>query len=109
MFSTLTILVLAVAAQAAPAANVVGSQQFSVPAVHNPNYVRNGTAALLKAYAKHNLTPTREMSAAFLSALQKRQDGTVPADPSDGVEYLIPVTVGGEKLNLDLDTGSADL
>ena len=112
MLSKLTVLVLAVAAQAAPAtpgAAASGSQQYTVPAVHNPNFVRNGTAAMLKAYAKHHLTPTREMPAAFMSALNKRQDGSAPADPSDGVEYLVPVTVGGEKLNLDLDTGSADL
>jgi hypothetical protein len=109
MLSTITVLALAVAAQAAPAANVARSSKYSVPAVHNPNFVRNGTAAMLKAYAKHHLTPTREMPSAFLNALQKRQDGSAPADPSDGVEYLVPVTVGGQKLNLDLDTGSADL
>ena len=31
------------------------------------------------------------------------------ATPADGSEYLVPVTVGGQSLNLDLDTGSADL
>lgn len=109
MLSTITVLALAVAAQAAPAANAVGNKQYSVPAAHNPGFTRNGTAAMLKAYAKHHLTPTREMPSAFTDALRKRQDGSAPADPSDGVEYLVPVTVGGEELNLDLDTGSADL
>ena len=108
--SITTVLALgAIVAKAAPTADVIGSSKFSVPAVHNPNFVRNGTAALLKAYAKHNLKPTMPMPESFLSALQKRQDGSAPAVPSDGVEYLVPVSVGGESLNLDFDTGSADL
>lgn len=92
-----------------PASDVEGSAMFSVPAIHNSNFTRNGTAAMLKAYAKFNLKPTKEMPAAFLQELNKRQDSSVPATPSDGVEYLVPVTVGGQSLDLDFDTGSADL
>jgi hypothetical protein len=114
--SITTILALAACAKAAPAApaapslaNVEGASSFSVPAVHNGNFARNGTAALLKAYAKFHLEPTKPMSHAFMSALRKRQDGSAPAEDSNSVEYLVPTTVGGQKLNLDLDTGSADL
>ena len=113
--SITTILALgAIVAKAAPTANApaaeaLGSSTFSVPAVKNPNLVRNGTAALLKAYAKYNLQPTMQMPESFMISLKKRQDGSDPASPAGGVEYLIPVTVGGESLNLDLDTGSADL
>ena len=99
--------------QAAPAAvsgsAPDGNSRFSAHAVHNPNYLRNGTAAMLKAYAKYNLKPTREMPKAFTESLSRRQDGSVTAVPSDGVEYLVPVTIGGEPLNLDFDTGSSDL
>ncbi|KAH9213836.1 aspartic peptidase domain-containing protein [Leptodontidium sp. 2 PMI_412] len=111
LYSTLSVLVLAIGASAipAPAVNVVGNTAFSAPAVHNHNFQRNGTAAMLKAYAKHHLTPTREMPAEFLAALQKRQDGSATAFPSDGVEYLVTTSVGGQNLNLDFDTGSADL
>ncbi|TVY71406.1 Aspergillopepsin-1 [Lachnellula suecica] len=115
MITALSVLALAVAAQAAPATpltsniTVDGSGAFSAPAVKNPNYVRNGTAAMLKAYAKHRLTPTKEMPAEFMSALAKRQDGSAPAIPSDGVEYLVQTSVGGQKLNLDFDSGSSDL
>lgn len=36
--------------------------------------------------------------------------GTVAATPEAGdVEYLAPVTIGGQTLNLDFDTGSSDL
>ncbi|KAG4437692.1 hypothetical protein IFR05_006816 [Cadophora sp. M221] len=111
LYSTLSVLVLAIGASAipAPAVNVVGNTAFSAPAVHNHNYHRNGTAAMLKAYAKHHLTPTKKMPAEFLAALQKRQDGSATAFPSDGVEYLVTTSVGGQSLDLDFDTGSADL
>lgn len=88
----------------------MGSSTFSATAVHNANFHRNGTAALLKAYAKYGLTPTKKVNAGFLAELQKRQDGSAPAFPdSNGVEYLVSTTVGGQSLNLDFDTGSADL
>lgn len=115
LYSTLSVLVLALGASAAPApapapaVNVVGSKTFSAPAVHNANFHRNGTAAMLKAYAKHHLTPTKEMPKEFLAALQKRQDGSATAFPSGGVEYLVTTSVGGQSLDLDFDTGSADL
>lgn len=98
-------------AQAAPAPETFaqGSGAHSVQAIRNPNYVRNGTASLLKAYAKHHVKPTQQMSGEFMTALRKRQDGSASAIPSDGAEYLVPVTVGGQSLNLDLDSGSADL
>lgn len=36
--------------------------------------------------------------------------GLVPATPEQGdLEYLSPVTIGGQTLNLDFDTGSSDL
>ena len=92
-----------------PIAGLVGNSRFTVPAVHNSNYVRNGTAALLKAYAKYNLKPTREMPTSFTDSLRRRQDGSAPAVPNGGSEYLVPVTIGGEPLNLDFDTGSSDL
>ncbi|RFU30355.1 hypothetical protein B7463_g5970, partial [Scytalidium lignicola] len=114
--SVATILAFSAAlSQAAPLdlearnVEVSGATHFSVPAAHNSNYVRNGTAALLKAYAKYGITPTRKMHSAFTEALSKRQDSTAPASPANGVEYLVPVTVGGQTLNLDFDTGSADL
>ncbi|KAF7881595.1 uncharacterized protein EAF02_006283 [Botrytis sinoallii] len=114
MLSHITVfLALGAIAQAAPtpapAAASSGSASHSVTAIHNPNYVRNGTASLLKAYAKYHIQPTQLMSDAFMSALQKRQDSSAPAFPVDRVEYLVPTTVGGQTLNLDLDTGSADL
>ena len=82
-----------------------GAKTFSIPAVHNDNFHRNGTAAMLKAYAKYGLKPTHPDS-----VLAKRQDGSVTASPvQNDVEYLCQVTIGCQNLNLDFDTGSADL
>ncbi|RDL41578.1 putative endothiapepsin [Venustampulla echinocandica] len=120
MLSALSLLALAaVVVQAAPTpatdsavVSLVGSKQFSAPAVKNPNAIRNGTLALLKAYAKHNLIPTQDFSPEFLAELnqlKKRQDTSTPAVPYQQVEYLVNIAVAGQKLNLDFDTGSADL
>ena len=115
LFSIISIITFGAAvSQAAPVrvpiAGLVGSSSFTVPATHNPNYERNGTAAMLKAYAKYNLKPTREMPTAFTEPLRRRQDGSVPAVPNGGSEYLVPVTIGGcGPLDLDFDTGSSDL
>jgi hypothetical protein len=92
-----------------PASSLVGNSRFTVPTVRNANYVRNGTAALLKAYAKYNLKPTREMPKAFTESLRRRQDGAVNAFPSDEGQYLVPVIIGSQQLNLRFDTGSSDL
>lgn len=44
------------------------------------------------------------------SATQGAEDGEVTAKPEQNeMEYLSSVTVGGQKLNLNFDTGSADL
>jgi aspergillopepsin I len=114
MLYTATVLALALAAQAMPTERTTSSS-FSIPAVHNTNHVRNGTAAMLKAYKKFNLQPStsQALSESFwneLSRSRKRQDGVVTASPDpDNVEYLVPVTIGGQTLNLDFDSGSADL
>jgi len=116
MLPTIALIALAITAQAAPApisdaVEVIGEKAYSVSAVHNTNFQRNGTAALLKAYKKWNLKPTKNLPESFKAALSldKRQDSAAPASPADGVEYLVPVSVGGQTLNLDFDSGSADL
>jgi hypothetical protein len=114
MISLASIIVLAVAIQAAPAERA-SSGTFSIPAVRDVNYIRNGTAAMLHAYNKYNLEPTQAFSDAFLSeitTLWKRQDSSVTAFQnltSGSYEYLVAVDIGGETLNLNFDTGSSDL
>ncbi|KAF7976238.1 hypothetical protein HWV62_7272 [Athelia sp. TMB] len=77
---------------------------FSVTQVANPKFKANGTLAYAKAYKKFGKTLPAELAAAASS-------GSVTSTPSDSYdsEYLCPVSIGGQTLNLDFDTGSADL
>ncbi|KAI4725999.1 acid protease [Aureobasidium sp. EXF-10728] len=64
------------------------------------------TAASVSTYAP----PAPAASAAAPSTNQDDETGEVVATPADnGAEYLSPVTIGGQKLNLNFDTGSSDL
>jgi aspergillopepsin I len=57
----------------------------------------------METYIKYNITVPTDVKAAAA-------DGTVGAipEPFDS-QYLSPVTIGGQTLNLDFDTGSSDL
>lgn len=59
---------------------------------------------LRKVYQKYNVAVPEDVAKAA------QGDGSVAATPEDGdVEYLSPVEIGGQTVNLDFDTGSADL
>jgi aspergillopepsin I len=62
-----------------------------------------GPVALMETYIKYNITVPTDVKAAAA-------DGTVGAipEPFDS-QYLSPVSIGGQTLNLDFDTGSSDL
>lgn len=62
--------------------------------------------------SRENLTLSSAASSASSTSTPDpgTEDGEVVATPEpDESEYLSPVTVGGQKLNLNFDTGSADL
>lgn len=113
MFSAVAVLALAAVAHASPTPNTDG-RYFSLAAIHN-GVTPNGTIAMMKAYMKYGWQQSdhQDLSKAFLreiSPSRKRQDTVVTASPTtEDIQYLIPVSVGGQKLNLDLDTGSSDL
>ena len=68
-------------------------------------FILSGPAAMAKTYAKYGKAVPDVIAAAAAN-----NDGTVEADPQQyDSEYLCPVTVGGQTLNLDFDTGSSDL
>ncbi|KAF3921023.1 Aspergillopepsin-F [Arthrobotrys entomopaga] len=108
------ILASALGALAAPAVPVrvspgleVKSPGHSVRAMPNPKFKANGQRALAKALGKYG-RPIPEA----LRNLQKRSNGTgsvVANSVEDDVQYVCPVSVGGTTLQLDFDTGSADL
>jgi aspergillopepsin I len=62
-----------------------------------------GPVLMLRAYEKFGAVCPPDILAAA-------SDGSVTATPEQyDSEYLCPVTIGGQTLNLDFDTGSADL
>ncbi|KAL9105890.1 MAG: hypothetical protein Q9227_009001 [Pyrenula ochraceoflavens] len=66
-----------------------------------------GPLSVAKTYAKYGKPVPEDVQKAVNVILA---DGTVTASPDGGdEEYLCPVTIGGQTLNLDFDTGSADL
>lgn len=103
---TLSVAALAVAsfASAKPIAPRVNTKTFTVnQSVAVPKVA--GPVALANALTKYGATPAADVAAAAASG-----SGTVAADPEQyDSEYLCAVDIGGETLNLDFDTGSADL
>lgn len=94
---------------------------FSVPRLRQTGVTRNGPAANAAVFRKYGWTmptapPGHEDFAANISDIyhtsreEKRQSGKVSATPEQyHAEYLCPVTIGGQTLSLDFDTGSSDL
>lgn len=70
---------------------------------------KSGPLEMAKTYKKYKVAVPANVAAAAAAATQS---GTVAANPESYDEsYLCPVTVGtpGVTLNMDFDTGSADL
>ena len=81
-------------------------QGFSVKQnVHNEGFLTTGAHSVMKTYMKYNKAPPAAVMAAAAAS-----SGTVAATPEQyDSEYLSPVTIGGQTLHLDFDTGSSDL
>lgn len=78
---------------------------FKVPQTKAKSKILSGPAAMAAVYAKYGATAPPDVKAAAAN-----NDGTVTASPeSYDSEYLCPVNIGGQVLNLDFDTGSSDL
>ena len=78
---------------------------FKVPQTKAKSKLLSGPAAMAAVYAKYGATAPPDVKAAAAN-----NDGTVTASPeSYDSEYLCPVNIGGQVLNLDFDTGSSDL
>jgi hypothetical protein len=97
---------------AAPAEGL-NTKDFTVTQVRNSRHVRNGAAALAKAYRKYGAPLPDYLTAALNHTYTKRAStGEAVTTPEEyDSEYLTPVSIGtpAQTLNLDFDTGSADL
>lgn len=101
-------------------ASIVHSE---VKQIKNPSFKPNGLRAYAKAYRMFYLLTlwlsvahryvdkfNKTMPALLAAAVKASNDGSVSATPSDSYdsEYVSPVNIDGQVLNLDFDTGSSD-
>lgn len=78
---------------------------FIVHQTERKPFKQSGPAAVLSAYSKYNAPAPQDVINAAAA-----NDGTVTTTPTQfDSQYLTPVTIGGQTLNLDFDTGSSDL
>lgn len=94
--------------------NVTGNAKFTIPqgAPKLPGKKIAGPIALARVYGKYTKLGASAPASvnAAAAAAAGSDDGTVPADPEQFDQaYLEAVTIGGQTLNLDFDTGSSDL
>jgi len=101
--------------------NAPPRRSFTVPRVRNRNFGGyDGPTELLKAYRKHAMPIPRGLQQKVAARRVKRSlqaraaggqnAGSVPAIPvGNGIEYVSTITVGGQKVDVDFDTGSSDL
>ncbi|KAF2492385.1 Asp-domain-containing protein [Lophium mytilinum] len=104
-FASLTALVAAVGLVAASPVSLEKRKAFTVEQVEKGKFIRNGAASVASTYLKYGKAVPANIAAAAAA------QGSVAASPSDEYDssYLCPVDVGGTTMELDFDTGSADL
>lgn len=92
---------------ALPSKSVSWQQHFSIKQSATGRKIpRSGAIAYRNALAKYGI----DVPDAVITAVAATQNGSVPANPTQyDSQYLSPVSVGGQTLMLDFDTGSADL
>src|SRR3954470_7415205 len=86
-------------ANAAPAPSVEKRGVAKIVQKVNPTFQRHGPKAYAAALSKYGATVPQNVLAAAAGT------GTVAANPEEyDSEYLCPVSIGGQTLNLDFDT-----
>ncbi|KAH6857125.1 aspartic peptidase domain-containing protein [Chaetomium sp. MPI-CAGE-AT-0009] len=121
------------------AAPSVGKRSFKVDRVRNPDFKRyDGPKELLRTYQKYRMPIPQELLDSFdnqpednvpsddshsganpqtskltqvdTTARPADAVGSVSATPANGgIEYISPIKIGGQTVNVALDSGSADL
>jgi hypothetical protein len=126
LFLLVALMVAFVLAAPAPTKRNLSKRSFKVPRSLNKAHPRglNGPDAIRKVYMKYGFTggfiAAQKNGGAGLAKLRQNAanttnastngTGTVAANPEQNAAlFLSPVSVGGQILNLDFDTGSSDL
>jgi hypothetical protein len=120
--SLIVLVLLCTVALSAPTQRQQKKRSFKVSRIQQRDFVPDGSVALRKAYVKFglqgfgfvpeldmatNLVPVSELAA---SSSNGSEMGLVSATSSQNdAEFLSPVTVGGQTLAMDFDTGSSDM
>ncbi|KAL8720601.1 MAG: hypothetical protein Q9225_002565 [Loekoesia sp. 1 TL-2023] len=92
-------------AAASPVDKRATKKDFTVHQSIAKSKIRSGPAAVAATFYKYGKQPPANVKAAAAN-----NDGSVTTTPTQyDSEYLTPVTIGGQQLNLDFDTGSSDL
>lgn len=116
----LVTLLISVALTAPAPARHLRKRSFKIPRVQQHNYVPDGTFALRKAYRKFGIgtldTYPGTRFAPNLAVVNNKnggnetEDGEVSASPiQNDAEFLSPVSVGGQTLVMNFDSGSSDM
>lgn len=84
---------------------------FSIKQTARPKGVwRSPATSYAQALLKFQGPINGEATATLLGPAGSHQDGSVTAIPEPyDTEYLSPITIGGQEVNVAIDTGSADL
>jgi hypothetical protein len=120
--SLVVLVLLCTVALSAPTQRQQKKRSFKVSRIRQRNFVPNGSIALRKAYAKFGLqgfglvpdleiatglVPIAELAASNGSGSDNGQVSA--ASSQNDAEFLSPVTVGGQTLVMNFDTGSSDM
>lgn len=104
---------------ALPTQHLKAKRSFKLPRVEQHNYVPDGSFALRQAYRKFDIGKVDNLPGSSLGtkvALSKARanngsidDQDSPSTPQNEAQFLCPVTVGGQSLVLNIDSGSSDM
>ncbi|EMC92240.1 hypothetical protein BAUCODRAFT_38264 [Baudoinia panamericana UAMH 10762] len=107
--SAIAFAATATIAMAAPA-DIYRRDTFQIEQVSTGQVLKSGPIAMMKTYSKYAKVGASAPVDVVNAATNASQSGEVAANPEQYDEsYLCPVQVGQTTLNLDFDTGSADL
>lgn len=86
----------------------------SVQQISNGPIERHGPSDLARMYRKYNIDLPRDVEAVVNTKNNNNNNNNSNGDnvvtiASNDMKYLTPVKIGGQTLNLELDTGSSDL